>query len=267
LERRNADGTWIPDPVSEGAPSYLLHESCSATPPPCRSLVAGETLLPLAWSGDECAPQCGKQCWPERFQSGTHRLVVMSCATPPERFEGPPFEMPASYKALARLRAATDVAHARAARVESSGFKLGATASAPGHIAGLKEISGTSRDLDSELTAELLIWLRAEGGFNDQLAKRCASNVSVGIVLSHEEASTAVSAARTDLEVDVSCMALNMIENGEELSSSYFDPSYKPIFSILRRLFPNDRQLLRTLDQLLQEAAHIEKPLARPSAH
>ena len=249
LERRNADGTWVADPVPDGTRGYVLSESCSASPPPaCRSLLAGETLRPVAWSGDECAAQCGKPCWPERFQSGVHRLVVTSCTAPHERFEGPMFEMPSSGKALARLRAAADVAHVRAARVDGI-LELGATASAPGHIAGLREISGTSQELSAELTAELLQWLRSKDGFNDLVAKRCAPSVRVGFVFTREGPSAGGNAQRTDVSVDLNCRALNMVQNSEELSSSYFDPSYQELFSILSRIFPTDRELKRALER------------------
>ena len=268
LERRNADGTWVPVPVSEDSPGYLLRESCSApSPPACLSLGAGETLLPVAWSGDDCAVQCGKPCWPEQFRSGTHRLVVTSCASPQEQFEGPAFEMPSSSKALGRLRAATGVTHVRAVRVDGVGIRLEpATGSAPERVAGLKEISGTSHELGPELTAELLQWLRAEGGFNDLVARRCLPGISVGFVFSHEAASASKPAMRTELSVDIGCWALNIVRNGEEFSFSHFDPSYEPLFGILRRVFPNDRQLMHEIDRQLEAAAHEKTRAARSRA-
>ena len=250
LERHNADGTWSADPVPEGSPGYLLSESCSAAPPPaCRSLVAGDTLLPVAWSGDNCAGQCGKPCWPYQFQSGTHRLVVSSCATPPEQFAGAPFEMPSTIQALARLRAASAITHVRAARVDFDRFELGAKALAPGQIAGLKEMRGTSHELDPELSAELLQWLRANDGFNDFVAKRCAPTVGAGFVLTREAANAGRTGQRTELSVDIGCRRLNLVQEGEELSSSYFDPSAEVLFGILRRIFPEDRGLKRAIER------------------
>lgn len=258
LEHRLNDscGRWVPDPVPEGTTGYLLRESCSGPPPPaCRALVPDEMLVPVAWTGDDCAGQCGKPCWPERFQSGIHRLVVTSCATPQERFEGPAFEMPGTGKALARLRSATDVAHVRAARVHGAGLELGAAASAPGRIAGLKEVSGTVQELGSELTAALLQWLRAERGFNDHVAKRCAPSVAVGFVLTYQVGDAGGTPQRTDLSVDVGCRALSIIKDGELYSYSYFDPSFQQLFGILRQVFPNDRELKRALDRQLDTPA------------
>jgi len=268
LERRNADGSCVPDPVAENTPGYLLSESCVASPPPaCRSLAAGETLAPVAWSGDTCAGQCEKPCWPYQYQSGTHRLVVSSCATPPQRFEGPAFEMPATIQALARLRLASAVAHVRAARVDAGGLELGPAAAADSHIAGLKEIKGTSKELGAELTSELLQWLRAKDGFNDLVAKRCPPTVAVGFVLSGEFATTRGPAQRTDLSVDVGCMSLDIVQNGEELSFSYFDPSEPQFLSILSRIFPGDRELTRFIDRQLEARAKALKPRAQPNAH
>ncbi|HET7544024.1 MAG TPA: hypothetical protein VFK05_29335 [Polyangiaceae bacterium] len=258
LEQRTADGSWVQVHSSPGAAGYLLSETCSPIPPsPCRSLSAGETLVPVPWSGDECGVQCGKPCEPEaRFLSGVHRLVVTDCLPPHERYEGPPFEMPSSARALARLRI-TDVEQVRAARLEEKGFRLTAGVTEPGRIAGLKEISGTSRELSAELLAELMAWLHAESGFNDRVMKRCPPGITVGFVLTHK--GRGGTAPRTDLDVDLGCSALDIVQNGEQISFAYFDPSRERLFSILRRVFPNDPQLKREIDRQLAALATRER--------
>ena len=266
LEQRIADGSWIPDPTPDGAPAYLLSESCpSHTAPPCRSLTADETLVPVAWSGEDCAVQCGKPCTPdERFRSGVHRLVVTECEAPHERFEGPAFEMPPSAKALARLRAATGVDRVRAARLDNTSFKLPANADEPGRIAGYKEISDTSQQLSAESLADLRHWLRAEASFNDNVVKRCPPGVTVGFVLERTAPSMP---QRTDLGVDVSCARLDIVQNGDEVSFSFFDPSREQLLGILSRVLPNDRLLKREIDRQLLAAARLNIQRTRPRVH
>ena len=169
--------------------------------------------------------------------------------------------MPASAKALARLRAATSVDHVRAARLDNRIIKQRSNADEPGRIAGLKEISGTSHELSAELTAELLQWLRAEAGFKDHILRRCAPGLTVGFALSRKAPSTP---QRTDISLDLSCTSLDIIENGKQISFSYFDPSREQLFAILARVLPNDRQLKREMDEQLSALARLRSQATRP---
>ena len=259
IERRNADGSWTEALSANGAPGYQLNETCSAVPsPPCRSLSAGETLVPVPWTGDDCGAQCGQPCEPEEhYQSGPHRLVVTACAAPHERFEGAAFEMPATSQALARLRAASDVEQVRAVRLDSRNFRFTPGVIEPGRIGGLKEISGTTQELSPELTVELLQWLRAETGFNDHVQGRCVAGLSVGFVLTHKP--VAGTRQRTELSVDADCRSLGIYRNGEDISGTHFDPSRERFFDIFRRVFPNDQRLRRALERISDSFPHEKK--------
>jgi len=245
LEAQAADGSWTPYTDLDSGRGYRLVETCASSVPDCRSLSAGESLTLAPWSGATCSAQCQPACASETFHPGRHRLVAHECENPARRYESPPFEMVASVRSLARLRAAAGLESARIFRLDPLHPVDSAASHPPAYVASLRVLSETLRPLTPELVKDFANWLRREEAFIPyQLFKRCLQRRWVGLLL--ENRSPAAAQSTTEVAIDINCNSLMLVTTdgrGRGWTESQFEPSRSEVVAFLRRALPDDQEL------------------------
>jgi hypothetical protein len=249
IERRSNDGRWTAYEDLEQGKGYRLMEACSdGDVPPCRTLAAGEVLVPEPWSGYGCSAQCNQRCDKNAFSPGAHRLIVSTCDDAESRYEGLPFEIPPTPMVLARQRAASNVVRATVVRLDPRRAKDDGEVRSADRRAGFAVVAGTEKELEVDGRSELLKWLRGqagfEDGFDDTRRRGCKSDHLVGFLLTSSAAPGRETTA--EIALDFACNYMTVIhEQGgrRETTLSFFERSRSVILGIASRGLPLDAEL------------------------
>jgi len=260
IEAQSANGKWSAYSDLDGGRGYRLRESCSEALPACRTLAAGEQLNLAPWTGSSCSAQCAAACPLDRFHPGAHRLVLHGCGPAKARYEGPPFEMAPSARALWRWRAAEGIVRGQVFRLEPHVLAKAATDLPPEYIANFRVIKDSGHPIPPELLVELAEWLRFRDAFVQfDLHKRCLEWHLVGLLLE-------VEARRPDerlveIALNLGCdRAFITVSDGRGRTTqvSEFDPSEGRIFSIIRRALPLDSELAALRENPVHTPANLD---------
>jgi hypothetical protein len=250
IEHRSDDGQWSAYDDLEGGRGYRLVETCTEpNPPPCRALAPGDVLAPEPWSGDSCGAQCDAACDKNVFRHGVHRLVVTACDDVRRRYEGTPFEIPATPTMLTRQRVASNVVRATIARLDPRrAMMTGDAGSATSH-AGWAVVRGTEQDIEVDGRSELVKWLRNHASFKDgprDTKRACPHQPVVAFSLTRSPAPAKETTAEIILEFGCNRMTVATEQVGRRATTvSFFDPSRSVIAAIASRALPADQELGR----------------------
>lgn len=249
---RKVDTGWAPLAELDGGKGYRLVERCQgADPPACVDLRPSSAIHPVPFRGFGCSSQCNDACRANVWEGpGTFRMVVSTCDG--VSVAGPPFQLPGPEHASSLLRwgLATDVTRAWAMRLDrpAAGWN-GASPPAPGRLAGFTVRAGSERLLDEPEVTGLLERLRAPGGYDDQIAKRCAMDHLVGFRLARRPATTGAPLEdEVEIAVDFACQKLFAVRGGARGSArtvhaTHFDPSRAAFLTLARRALVDDAEL------------------------
>jgi hypothetical protein len=245
IEARANDGSWTAYATLDNGKGFRLVDSCASAPPPCRTLSAGQQLVIVPWSGSTCSAQCTAPCAADEYHAGTHRLVIQDCKDPNRRYEGSPFEMPASAAMLARWRTASEAQRARIFRLDPRSV-AGADRFTRDQVACFRVEGGSEQPVAAEVLADLVKWLRSSSGFNDEVVRRCAREHMVGLVL--EGPAMPWSTGATYIAADFACNSLGVFRfegRGTVETWSYFDASRSELLALVQRAMPRDQELAK----------------------
>jgi hypothetical protein len=230
MQHRSADGQWV-------SAAFELQDSCTAPAsgaPRCRALVPGMPFAPLSWNGRSCGPCCPDQNAPP-IEAGLYRLVLQTCAG--QRWEGPPFEAPATTDALERWRATSNVERVTVYRLNRD-FRFDRDGDT-GYIVGGPIEPGSEVEISTGVVPALLDWLRDDSAFSNEVMRRCSRGQSFGFRLQRNVPGLGLE--RSDIAVDLRCRSI-AVENQEgalwRRSYSYFDNSRPALLNILRSALP-----------------------------
>lgn len=254
IEHRSDDGQWTAYPDFAGGKGYRLIEQCEVPPSsaqPCRALAAGDVVVPVPWAGYSCSAQCedGPGCDKNVFRSGVHRLVVQTCDDAKRRYEGLPFDIPATETLLARQQIAADILRVNVARVDPRRAKNAGDTRADASRPGFATMPGSEKAMEVDGRSELAKWLRNKENFKDgptDQKKNCAQQPAVAFSLTSSAAPGRERAA--EIVVEFGCSRATIFhERGSQrvTSISFFDPSRAVIIGIASRAMPSDTELAR----------------------
>lgn len=237
LEGREADGTFAPVPLETRL--YLggdcTRERAAAN---CRTLRAGDVIVPAAWDGSSCAGSCCPVRDEDPRYSGSFRWVISACGTPSStRSASPEFALPGRYRELYRIRAAAHLQSANVAQLDPRSADDGVVAD-PDRIAGHATFSAEV-PLSDELVRELAQWLSGPG-FKDDVLRRCKRANAFGFRGVRRAASLELTEV-TEIAIDLHCSSVAVVyeEGGvRRRMDAFFDPSRRVLMSILERALP-----------------------------
>jgi hypothetical protein len=176
-------------------------------------------------------------------------LVVTACDDVKRRYEGVPFEIPATATMLARQRVASNVVGAAIARLDPRRAKGTDDAGSATSHAGFAIAPGTGQAIEVDGRSELVKWLRNDASFRNGAAdtkRACAHQPVVAFSLTRSPAPSKETTAEIILEFGCNRMTLVNEQAGRRLTTvSFFDPSRSVIAAIASRSLPADQELLR----------------------
>lgn len=257
VERRTNEGTFAEVANLDAGGGYRLRASCDAPASNAPvSLVHGETLRPVPWTGFDCSAQCITSCRANVFLGpGTFRVVVKEDGG--AELASPTFVMPdaehTSAPALERWAIAEGITRVTATR---AAFPPGTwelrTPERTDRVAGLlpREPQEKQRVLGPDEVAEIAARLRDAKGFDDRVQKRCLMKTMVGFRVTRSLPSTgAAREETTDVVVDFACQKLFAVHGEGDtrtVHATHFDPSRAAFLALVRRALPDDAELAAT---------------------
>lgn len=127
---------------------------------------------------------------------------------------------------------------------------VGAPSSGDDRLAGYLINEGSEQPLPEQLTSDFVSLVRAKGGFDDSIRKRCKPGLSVGFRLARSCAETKGEQQVSELVVDFGCNRLTIGDGSDEtpLQAYFFDPSRAAFVNLVKRALPDD-ELLKSLNE------------------
>lgn len=242
LERLGSDGAWETVGGLNADRGYALVSSCpidDRPPSGCIELRAGESLVPVPWTGFRCGAQCAGPCKDDSFVGGTYRWRVASCEGGPSALS-PAFELPARPAMLPRWHAVEGIERASVLRIAGS------------REPGSREFAGRSVRVASEvaltpdLTQRFVELMRSDQGFDDSVVSRCAPGVGVGFALARAAGATRQLGPVTEVILDFGCLRLIVgAPIGAGVHATSFQPSRTAFVELAKRALPHDDQIQR----------------------
>lgn len=241
IQKKTAAGSFAAVSLE---PGFRLTDECGKPTggSDCRTLSAGEVIVPAAWDGADCAGACCPTRDADPLHPGVHRWVVSGCPTSASSastplWESPEFTIPSLYRVLYRARAAAHLHTARVARLDALSDDEADTTS-PDRIAGYATIAAEV-PLSEQLVSELAQWLSGPG-FKDDVLRRCKRANAFGFRGVRRAPGLDLNEA-TEIAVDLHCNSIAVVYQEGAMRrrmDAFFDPSRPVLQDILERALP-----------------------------